>query len=171
MKKEKIIQEQRTIEAMKNGYMGLEGKFGKILKSIGYPILKQGGGNFSQSFLEDFYDMSEPEDMPTMDEDEIVYEIGMGYDSYSRGVNISISLVQANSEIKVFYDGLLVYMESIGELDSYVPGDWEQHIDAIYKEAIDSEKSKKTIDSAILFKNANKRRNEILDRLKKKWGV
>jgi len=53
--REKKIQEQRTIEATKKGFMGLSGKFGIILKNLGEPIVSHssGEGSMSSSYLDD----------------------------------------------------------------------------------------------------------------------
>ena len=69
MNVEKVLKEQREIEAMSKGYMGLEGKFSTIAKRLGTPIIRQGGGNFEQTFLDDPFDLSEDEIL-TIDEED-----------------------------------------------------------------------------------------------------
>lgn len=133
MNREKIIQEQRTIEAMKKGYMGLEGKFATIVKRLGYPVIKQGGLNFDQTFLEDYYNLEDDDALPTMDEEEGSYEIGWSFDGLNRGMNLSILVLFHNREITVRYDGQLVYSELAGDLEGFAPEDgWEQKIDTLF---------------------------------------
>ena len=88
--KEKVIQEQRTIEAMKKGYMGCEGKFAFIVKKMGDLIISQNSANFEQTFMEDFYEWNDEEELPTMEIDESVNEIGMSYDDLKSGNNLTI---------------------------------------------------------------------------------
>lgn len=173
MNKEKLIQEQRTIEAMKNGYMGLEGKFSNIAKKLGYPIISQSSSNFQQTFLEDFYGFDEePDDFPTMDEDEIFNEIGHSFDGYKFGCNLTINLFFSNMEINVSYNGYVVYKEVAGELERYIPNDeWSKIIDDLYESSIKTDKKmrQKQVEENIVL--ANRRKKEILEKLKTKWGI
>lgn len=173
MNKEKLIQEQRTIEAMKHGYMGLEGKFSNIAKKLGYPIISQGSSNFQQSFIEDFYNLSdETDDLPMMDEDEVFNEVGYTFEGYKLGYNLTINLFFSNTQINVRYNGILVYKESAGELESYVPvQEWEKIIDTLYENALKIDKSKKQKQSEENVVIANRRKKEILEKLRTKWGI
>lgn len=173
MNKEKLIQEQRTIEAMKNGFMGLEGKPASVAKRLGYPILQQGSGDFQQSFIDDFYGVYGDEDeMPTMDENDVVNEIGFSFDGYGRGVNMSIVVMHMNSDITVNYEGRVVYKESGGELMSYVPGElWENKLESFYIDALSIDKVNKAKMSKKMTSIADIKRNDILNRLRDKWGI
>jgi hypothetical protein len=173
MNKEKIIQEQRTIEAMKNGYMGLNGKFATIAKKLGYSIVSHGSSDFQQTFLEDFYNLDEQENsLPIMEDDVVFNEIGFTYDKYASGSNLVINLFFTNTAITVNYNGNIVYKEVAGELEYYVPNkDWESKIDSIYNMTLKIEKSNKNNNVKKLNEMANAKKKEILDRLQKKWGI
>jgi len=174
--REKLIQEQRTIEAMKKGYIGYEGKFAYIAKKLGYPIISQGGGNYNQTFLDDFYDFNDIDDgkneLPIMDENESISEIGMSYEGLQFGKNLTIILLYGNADITVRHESNLVYKEVAGELEGFVPNEiWENHIDQMYEYAKKIEKKKRPLENEDLEKKANKKKKEILDDLKKKWGI
>lgn len=174
--REKLIQEQRTIEAMKKGYIGYEGKFAYIAKKLGYPIISHGGGNYNQTFLDDFYDFNDSNDdkneLPIMDENESISEIGMSYEGLQFGNNLTIILLYGNADITVRHESNLVYKEVAGELEGFVPNEkWENHIDQMYEYAKKIEKKKRPLENVDLEKKANKKKKEILDDLKKKWGI
>lgn len=172
MNREKLIQEQRTIEAMKKGYMGLEGKFVTIANRLGYVLYKQGGINFEQSFLEDYYNHPEEDVLPTMDEDEGSYAIGLGFDGLSRGMNLSIVLQYHNREITVRYAGQVVYKEVAGDLEGFAPYDeWEQKIDQLFSLCKTVERQSRPAERKLLKEVADKRRKEILENLRLKWGI
>lgn len=172
--REKIIQEQRTIEAMKKGYIGYEGKFAYIVKALGYPIISQGGGNFEQTFLVDFYDYEEKDkdELPTMEEDQYISEIGMSYEDILSGNNLTILLLYSNAEITVRHKSKIVYKEISGDIEGFVPYElWEKVIENTYERAKKIEKQKKPIENEKLQKKINKKKKEILDKLKEKWGI
>lgn len=172
MNREKIIQEQRTIEAMKKGYMGLEGKFATIVKKLGYPVIKQGGLNFDQTFLEDYYNLEDDDALPTMDEEEGSYEIGWAFDGLNRGMNLSILVLFHNREITVRYDGQLVYSELAGDLEGFAPEDgWEQKIDNLFSLCKKVERQDRPAERKRLKDAADRKRKEILENLRTKWGV
>lgn len=170
--KEKLVQEQRTIEAMKKGFMGYEGKFAFIARKMGYPIIAQGSNNFTQTFMEDVYELDEEPEMPTMDEDEIINEIGICYEDLHSGNNFSILLLYSNNEIIVRHNGKLVYKEVANELESFVPQEnWEKLTDKMYEKAKIIEKNRRPRENVKIEQMANKRKKEILDKLKDKWGI
>ena len=170
--KDKIVQEQRTIEAMKKGYMGYEGKFAFIARKMGDAIISQGSNNFTQNFMEDFYELDEKPDMPIMDEDEVINEVGICYEDLKSGNNFSILLLYANNEIIVRHEGKLVYKETANELEGFVPNDtWEKLTEKLYEKAKIIEKNRRPRENEKIEQLANKRKKEILDKLKDKWGV
>ena len=172
MNKEKLIQEQRTIEAMKKGYMGLNGKFVAIAHRLGYVVYQQGGLHFEQNFLEDYYNIPDDNELPIMDEEERSYPIGLAFDGLSRGMNLSILLKYHNREITVRYEGRLVYNEIAGDLEGFVPEEkWEEKIDELYKLCNKIEKQNKPMERKTLKDEADKKRKEILEKLKLKWGI
>ena len=64
MNREQMIREARTIEAMRKGYMGMEGKFSTVAKRLGSPIIEQGSSSFSQTFLEDPFELEKEDKIP-----------------------------------------------------------------------------------------------------------
>jgi hypothetical protein len=171
MNYEQRIKEARTIEAMRNGYMGLGGKFSQITKKLGFAIIKQGGLYVDSTNFEDIFE-SEEEAITTIDEDEPTYEIGWQFDALSRGINLSITIMHHLREIVVRYEGQIVYKEISGELESYAPdASWEDGVNLFYemakkmhrKESINTKKEaeeKKEVEKA-----------NILEQLRKKWGI
>jgi hypothetical protein len=172
MNREEMLREARTIEAMKNGYMGMEGKFAIIAKWMGNEIIKHGNMNFDQSFLSDPYEDFDENSMPTMSEDDNSFPIGLHYDGLSQGVNLSIYIYFYNREIICQYEGNTVYRESSGELEGYAPNQaWEKNINLIYKTAKEIERARKPVEKQKLMQEANKKRQEIFEEYKKKWGL
>lgn len=172
MSREQMIKEARTIEAMKKGYMGLEGKFASIAKHLGQPIIHQGSRVFDQSFLDDVYDTEEKMDILSMDEEENSYEVGIQFDGLSRGVNMTISVQYHLREIVCRYMGRVVYKETSGELEGYSPDfTWEDKIEDFFKLANKIEKQNRPIERAKLIEENKKKKNDVLEYLKLKWGL
>lgn len=170
--KEKIIQEQRTIEAMKKGYMGLQGKFVAIAHTLGHVVYQQGGLNFEQRFLENYDDIPDENELPIMDEEEQSYPVGLAFDGLNRGMNLSILLKYNNREITVRYEGKLVYNEVAGDLEGFVPDEvWEEKIENLYGFCTKIEKQNRPIERKMLKEESDRKRKEILEKLKLKWGI
>lgn len=171
MNREQKLKEIRTIEAMKKGYMGLEGKFCCITKMLGYPLFRQGGLYVDSSFLEDPYAEQEDE-IPTMTGDDESYEIGIHFDGLSRGMNLTISVMFHLREITVRYEGQIVYKEMAGELEGFAPTDeWEEKIESLYNVARKVEKERRPFERLQMAEAADKKRKEILETLRLKWGL
>ncbi|MEI8270661.1 MAG: hypothetical protein WCG45_04780, partial [bacterium] len=121
MDREQIIKEARTLEAIKNGYMGLDGKLCRILKIFGTEMISHGSSSYEVgNCLYDPYEIVEEDAILTMDEDESILEIGKHFDAIKFGINLNITLNFYLREILVEYKGRLVYKEISGELESYV---------------------------------------------------
>jgi hypothetical protein len=172
MNKEQMIKEARTIEAMKKGYMGLEGKLSIIAKHLGQPIIAQGSRVFEQTFLDDPYEADDFEEIATLDEDENSYEIGLQFDGLSRGINMTISVQYYLREITCRHQGQIVYKEVSGELEGYVPNEiWEEKIEEFSMFSRKIEKQKRPIEKIKMAEENQKRRIEILEVFKNKWGL
>lgn len=173
MNREQQLKEARTIEAMRQGYMGMEGKFALISKRLGQSIIHQGSRSFEQSFLPDPFELQEEEDkMPTLDSEDSSYEIGLMFEGLPRGVNMNIYVYFYNREIICEYEGKKVYKEVNGELEAYVPDkSWEKKIDSLYDTAKKLERRKKPEEKQRIVNEANKKRKEILDDFKNRWGL
>lgn len=172
MNREQQIKEARTIEAMRHGYMGMEGKFALISKRLGQPIIHQGSKSFDQSFLPDPFELDEDELLPTLDSEESSYEIGLMFEGLPKGVNMNIYVYFYNREIICEYEGNKVYKEVNGELEGYVPNPlWEKKIESLYDTAKKLEKRRKPIEKQRIANEANKKRKEILEDYKNRWGL
>lgn len=176
MNHEQMIKEARTIEAMKKGYIGLEGKFSIIAKRLGEPLIKQSGMYLEASYLdlENTYEAEEVKEneYPTMDEFDQSYEVGLQFDGLSRGINMTISVQHYLREIVVRYQGVIVYREVAGELEGYVPGkEWEDKIVDLYSSAIIREKAAKPTEKKRAIEENQNKKQQILKYLQQKWGL
>ena len=172
MDREQIVKEARTIEAVKNGYMGLEGKFCKILKVFGQDIIKHGSSFYDLNYLSDPYENQEPDSIPFMDEDETISELGKHFDAIKFGMNLNITLNFYFREIIVEYEGKVVYKEVSGELESYVPfKEWEEKIEFIFSKVKKIENKNKPFEKKEMEEISKNKRMKILEDLKNKWGI
>ena len=172
MNREQQIKEARTIEAMRHGYMGMEGKFALIVRRLGEPIIHQGSVSYEQNFLPDPFDLKDENKLPTIDSDESSYEIGYMFDGLPRGVNMSIFMYSYNREIVCEFEGRKVYREVNGELEAYVPESlWEGRIQSLFEAAKKVERKAKPVERQKLITEANKKRKELLDGFKNRWGL
>ena len=166
-----MLKEARTIEAMRKGYMGLEGKFCTIAKRLGEAIIRQGSLYVNRNYLGD-PDQIEEDEIPTLDDDQDSYEIGIQFDGLSRGMNLTISVLFHLREITVRYEGQIIYKEIAGELDGFAPIDeWEEKIEELYSVSRKIERQQKPIEKRKLVEKTDKKRKEILESLRLKWGL
>lgn len=183
------LKEARTIEAIKNGYMGLEGKFCTIAKWLGEPLVRQGGIYIDRNYLDDPFNLPEEGEIPMMGgvtndpngvfgaildsfEEEESHEIGIQFDGLSRGMNMSISVIFHLREITVYWAGQTVYKEIAGELEGFAPfPEWEQKISELYRTARNIERKQRPAEKKKIAELAAKRRDKILEELRSKWGL
>lgn len=172
MHREQMLKEARTIEAMKKGYMGLEGKFCSIAKRLGHAMFRQGGLYVDRTYLEDPYNQPDEDEIPMMDDEEESYEIGVQFDGLSRGMNLTISILFHLREITVRHEGQIVYKEIAGELEGFAPVDeWEENIETLYSLSKSIEREQRPFEKKELHRKADKKRAEILEALRLKWGL
>ncbi len=170
-RKEQIIREQRTIEAMKKGLMGAEGKLCRIARTFGDPIFRQGGANFDASYLPDYDDLGEDE-IPTMDEEEVSYRIGMHFDGMRRGIHMEIMWQEEFRELRVYFKGGLVYQEIANQLDGYHPvEEWEKIVEDLYDKVKKSDRITRKEDAKVAAVEARRRQHDFLDAMRLKWGI
>lgn len=188
--KEKILKEQRLAEAMDRNYMGLEGKFGVILKHLGKSVISQCSANYEMTEWQDAYDMyDEPEGLPEEDIDAPIREIGKVFDGLKFGHHLEISYLkeslipikisefytryeEAFKVIKVLWKGYLVYLEAEGDLLIFTPSsDWEDVILKIYDSAAKLQKQRKMDNIAETQIEAKKNKLSFLERLRERWGI
>lgn len=189
---EKKIKDLRILEAKRRDYMGLKGKFGVILKTMGEPIVRHtiGGGKFyTENILEDVWNLEEDE-IPTADtEDRALPEglewnspqnimlfgtntEGWHFDGLSRGHPIEIWFKDDESELKVFYKGYLVYRELAGDLRAFTPAeDWQSSIDYLYPLAHKLLKKNVSEHNAKMLKTKAKNKLAWVEKMKRLWGA
>ena len=161
------IKRNRTDEAIRKGYLGPGGKIFFIASKLGNPIYEQKNSN---DFFQDDPFYSFDDELPTFEEEDYSYEIGYLYDGLSHGSNLSISTIDFLAEIKVKFQGEIVYHELSNELESYVPGEWEKKIEELYNFAEKIERKNRPEARKQILERSEKKRSEILEELKKKWG-
>jgi hypothetical protein len=172
MDREQIIKEARTIEAVKNGYMGLDGKFCRILKVFGSDIIRHGSSAYESSYLSDPYEDVNEDEILTMEEDECIFEIGKHFDAVKFGINLNITLNFYLREIIVEYKNKQVYKEVSGELESYIPfEEWEEQIENLFSKAKKIEKNNKPLEKKEMEEYSKEKRMKILEDLRNKWGI
>ena len=183
------LKEARTIEAIKNGYMGLEGKFCTIAKWLGEPLIRQGGIYVDRTYLDDPLHIPEEGEIPTMGgaandpngifgaildnfEEEESHEIGIHFDGLSRGINLNITVLFHLREITVWYAGQVVYKELAGELEGFAPfEEWEKKISELFTAARNIERKQRPAEKKKTDELAAKKRVKILEELRLKWGL
>ena len=167
---ENRIVEQRTTEAIKKNLMGYEGKIFLVSKILGHELVKESEG----SEVLDFYEMyaeSDEDSMPTFAEDSYSYPIGHSFDGLGYGYHINITFKEYENTIKIWYKGNLVYSETAGVLQSYIPHEeWEKVIDNLF--SIAETKIEKMIKekNQIDKKSFAALKNRELQRIRDKWG-
>ena len=169
-KQEKLIQEKRTMLAVKNNMMGPSGKLGTIAKYLGSPILRQGVGMMDESFLDDPYETPE-ETIPTS-EDEYIWEEGLAFDGLSIGVHIEIIYNHNEKKLSATYKGYPVYIEIAGELHTYAPfPEWETQIDKLYDLAHRRREKRKGELRLSVEEQVEAEKMSFLQRLRMRWGI
>jgi hypothetical protein len=177
---EKVIQERRTIEAMKANLMGPDGKLGLIAKFLGEPIVRQGSPLHEEHYLddpydyvpEDPYDVAFEEDMRTSDITDVSYDEGLVFSGLRLGMHIDIHLHEAENEIIVWYKGYEVYREKAGDLYAYAPfPEWENMVEKLYKMAQKKEKEAKNDLTKMLEMAVRHEKKSFFQKLRLKWGI
>lgn len=167
---EQRIIEQRTTEAIKKNLMGYEGKIFLISKILGQELVKEVEGAETLDF-EEMYEIPDPESMPTFAEDSYSYPIGHSFDGLSYGYHLNITFLEYENTIRLWYKGTLVYSETAGVLQSYIPHqEWEKVIDNLFSiveakvEKMIKQKNQLDKKSFAIFKDRE------LQRIRDKWG-
>ena len=166
---ESRIQEQRTNEAIKKNYMGMEGKIYLVAKYAGDEIVKQTEAPEILDF-DSIYE-TDPVAIPYLDEESYSTVQGYHYNGLSNGLHLEITTSEYENLIKVYYKSYLVYHEEGGNLSTFIPHQgWEEIIEKMYKQVQDRIKAKiekiKKEEEQLL----KKLEKEEVDRLRSKWG-
>lgn len=169
-KKEQILREQRTVEAMRKGLMGGKGKIARIAKIFGEPIIRHDTNWIQKNYLADPFDLPDPNSIPVAEEDEMSFEIGYHYDGVRTGHHLEIIWKSEFQEITCYFKGNIVYFEIGGILDGYSPGDWEKQVEILFERVRKQERNLAKIHKADNTEVFAKEREEFLQRMKKKWN-
>lgn len=186
---ENAIKEKRTIEATKKNLMGQTGKFASILQVFGEKIIRQGGGISSGNYLEyehdddDVFEEYEStlsgqngplmyrDEIKEMDDD-VAFEEGMLFDGLSMGIHLEIIYWNNDNELIVNYKGNKIFYEVAGELYGYLPdSEWEKYVDKLYIVAKAKLKKMKEIEEEETKKMIEIKKEGLIERLRKKWGI
>lgn len=189
LEKEKLVKEQRLGEATDRNYIGLEGKFGIILKYLGKPVMYQGAANYETTEWVNVADMPEEEGIPEEDPDAPIREIGKTFDGLKFGYHLEISYMKAGTVpvrvdeyhtryvestkvLKVTWKGYIVYLEAEGDLMTFTPSpDWEEVVLKIYEAAIKLKRQhyEGAVENAATELKAKK--VGFLQYLRERWGI
>lgn len=188
------IKEQRVLEANKKGLMGASGKIGTTLRMLGSDIIYH-GEDYGVSFLHSDEDKEEPKNakemlsyMPTMDAESnerptgeewseigeirnvTTRKIGMHFDGLSRGMHMEIKYNEEKSELSVTHKGYLVYKEVMGDLEVYVPGEWEGWVERLWSLSREKQRKQKEEEFKEKAEKANEAKSDWLEYLIRRWG-
>jgi len=96
---------------------------------------------------------------------------GWVFDGLNRGMHIEIQYLEYENVLTTTYKGYLVYKETAGELDTYVPLDeWESKINRLHTVAKEIRKRKNKKERIKEIKEAEINKKSWLQRMRLKWG-
>lgn len=189
LEKEKLLKQQRTSEAIDKDYMGLEGKFGIILKTLGKPIIQQGSNNYESTEFQDVFEVPDEDGLPEQDPDSPIREIGKIFDGLKFGHHLEITYLksgtvpikideyytgfeEAPKVLKVLWKGYVVYLEAEGDLFVFNPSaEWEDVVLKVYQSAVKLAKKHKIEVLTIAEQEAKQKKMSFLERLRERWGI
>lgn len=187
------IKEQRLAEATKKGLVGMSGKIGTVLRTLGGPIVAQTEG---VTYLDtEGRGDEEPEggavDMPVMYMDGVsrpegaewaepsssptpfgIHRIGWHFDGLKHGMHMEIIYKDESSEMSLYCRGYLVYREVQGDLVCYVPSeDWEGWVASLFKLAKKAQREEKEREFQSKIREAERGKRSWLSDLASRWGI
>lgn len=197
-KKEELearIKEQRTLEANKKGLVGVSGKIGVVLRTLGDEIIAQSEDTTPGYLMEE--EKEDPSNsgelmsyIPIMDIEgnqrpegpewgeagesrfSSTRRIGMYFDGLSRGMHMEIMYDEEKSELSLHHRGYLAYREVMGDLEAYVPNqEWEGWIEALYKKSKEIRRIEKEEEFKRRLAEAEKEKASWWEALKVRWGI
>lgn len=189
LEKEKLLKQQRTAEAIDKDYMGLDGKFGIILKQLGKPIIQQGSGNYEATEFQDVFEVPEDDVIPEQDPDSPIREIGKIFEGLKFGYHLEITYLksgtipvkideyytgheEASKVLKVLWKGYVVYLEAEGDLFVFNPSaEWEDVVLKIYDSAAKLARKHKIEILTVAEQEAKQKKLSFLERLRERWGI
>lgn len=115
-------------------------------------------------------------DIVKLEEDDtwIDYEMGFCFDGLKCGINLCVLCLAYDSkvvQIKVTYNGYLVFLESEGEISAYAPFPaWEEAMEMFYEAAVVKEKTKLMEEKALREQERKTKLSEFFRAFKALWG-
>lgn len=172
--KENLIIEQRTNDARKLGYFGINGKLFLIASMLGEEIFQQNSGYCNFTPLEDFYDLGDVDDeiIRSLEGDETSSCVGLVFSGLKNGDFFQIMFKAENNEIKVEFKGDIVYHEIDNELFCFNPfQEWQSKVEKYTNIANQKQKNQKDqLKQEELSANKKAKENYVKE-LKQKWGI
>lgn len=169
LEKEQRIKDQRLLEATKKDYLGIEGKFGRILNNLGESILATTEDPSNE--LEDVWALEEEIEIPTADPDVSVMEVGIFYDGLRSGNHLEIKYIHEDKRLSVYYKGYPVFLEIENDLEMFIPSPlWENEIEKLYTKTKALEKEKKIARNKNTLKEMENNKKKFLREMLRKWG-
>lgn len=102
---------------------------------------------------------------------ESVENLGWYFDGLSRGMHLEIKYDENEKELLVRYKGRVVYQETAGDLESYVPmHEWEDMIDRLAKVAKQLQITKNKKEKEENKKQIKAHKESWVTKMKNKWG-
>lgn len=100
--------------------------------------------------------------------------LGWHFDGLNRGMHLEIKYVHRGedekSEVNVHYKGHLVFKELSGELLVYVPDEWEDHVESLFRIARKKDDESRKKEKEARKEEAQKAKSGWLDKMKEYWG-
>lgn len=165
---ENKIKEQRFAQALQKNYIGTQSKFVFIAKTIGEPIILDGGSE--SNCLPDFYEL-DTGDLPTLDLDAASITIGWCLDAFKMSMGLEIVYMEEENEVKVYHKSNLVFEECEEELIMFAPEEeWEKKVERLYTEA--KRVATARLEKEQLERKANQAemKRQYIDDLSVRWG-
>lgn len=166
--------EQRVIEATKKQ---MTQKLLLIAKFLGRPIIAQSilGNKLDDPWRLEEDIIYDPTNLPLQDPDEwSTTERGFHFDGLSCGINLCITALfydRKVEELKVTYNGYMVFAESEGVLRAYAPFPaWENAVTMFHEAAVQKEKKKLIEEKQHKQEDNRRKRESFWQKFRMLWG-
>lgn len=100
------------------------------------------------------------------------HSMGHHFDGLNRGLHMEIWLLDGLNEIKVYFQGHLVFMEVGGELMAYNPtSGWEEHVERLSLAALKIQRDRRGVEQEQKKQQAQRKKATWLEGLRERWGI
>lgn len=83
---------------------------------------------------------------------------------------MEIKYNEEKSELSVTHKGYLVYKEVMGDLEVYVPGEWEGWVERLWSLSREKQRKQKEEEFKEKAEKANEAKSDWLEYLIRRWG-